>query len=191
MSRKLPNIDERSRRTRNALAEALIRLSRDKSVDSISIGELAAAAGIGRSTFYTHFRGMPEFLRESFANMLERSVLHARAAEGAPQVLPVAFILQHLASSGGFGAVISRSKEWPGMIAAGRERLGRLIEGTLASLHPEIDPRTRRWAAVFIAGGFMAIIQQWTDGGRRESAEFLECQFEVFLSGVLAALAGP
>jgi AcrR family transcriptional regulator len=191
MSRNLSDIDGRSRRTRNALAGALMRLSRQVSVDRISVARLAAEAGVGRSTFYAHFSGMPDFLRASYANMLERSALRAQTETGPSAVLPGRLILQHMSSSGRFGTIIRQSREWPAIIAAGRQRLGRVVEANLAHVSPGADPRTRRWAAVFITGAFMAMLEQWTESGRSDDPETLDARFQLFLDGVLRSLVEP
>jgi AcrR family transcriptional regulator len=47
--------DQRARRTRDALASALLELLREKGYDDITVPEIAAKANVGRSTFYAHF----------------------------------------------------------------------------------------------------------------------------------------
>jgi len=54
--------DVRARRSRDELAWALIDLMREKDYDAISVQDVCAQAGVGRSTFYTHFADKDEML---------------------------------------------------------------------------------------------------------------------------------
>ena len=60
-----PGIDRRSRRTRQALHQALIRLIVERGYDEITVGDIADAADSGRSTFYAHFTDKDDLLRSA------------------------------------------------------------------------------------------------------------------------------
>jgi AcrR family transcriptional regulator len=49
-------VDERIRRTRNRLGNALVALILEKPIDKLTVQEVLGRAGVGRSTFYLHFR---------------------------------------------------------------------------------------------------------------------------------------
>ncbi|MEE6294798.1 TetR/AcrR family transcriptional regulator [Georgenia wangjunii] len=49
------SLAEHRARTRRALFEALAHLLRERTLDSISMADLAAAAGVGRTAVYNHF----------------------------------------------------------------------------------------------------------------------------------------
>lgn len=56
--------DARAVRTRDALAWALVGLMSEQSYDDVSVQDICARAGIGRSTFYAHFSDKDElFIR--------------------------------------------------------------------------------------------------------------------------------
>ena len=65
------NNDRRTQKTRKALQEALISLMFEKSYDAILIQEILDRANVGRSTFYTHFRGKDELLVEGLQGLRE------------------------------------------------------------------------------------------------------------------------
>ena len=189
MSRNGFDIDQRSRRTRDALARALIALSRDKPVDEISIGELTEAAGVGRSTFYSHFSNLSHFLCSSYASMLERSVRIAQ--QQTPEaVLPTKLIFEHLARSGDFGSRIRISREWPAMLAAGRARLMQILGASLAESHPTEDAQRRRWASVFITGALIGMVEEWTGAGRVLDPGEVDDLYKEFAEAVLSAVPG-
>ena len=49
-------MDARVRRTRDALGDALVALMQEKDFSDITLQEVLARAGVGRSTFYVHFK---------------------------------------------------------------------------------------------------------------------------------------
>jgi AcrR family transcriptional regulator len=179
------DIDERVRRTRNALGSALMALSREKPIDAITVSELTANAGIGRSTFYAHFADLPDFLCSSYAGMLARAAAIGQHADGDRSALATRVILDHLAKSGAHGQVVRRSRTWPMMMAAGQGRLRVIAEENLRRTHPRLSPARRRAAANFIAGGLIAMIQDWTDHDRRDPAGRIQRLFEDFVAGIL------
>ncbi len=51
-----PKIDARIRRTRDRLGDALVELILEKPFDAITLQDVLDRAGVGRSTFYVHYR---------------------------------------------------------------------------------------------------------------------------------------
>ncbi len=51
-----PKLDPRIRRTRKLIEDAFIDLYRTKPMKHITVGEITAAAGINRATFYKHYQ---------------------------------------------------------------------------------------------------------------------------------------
>jgi AcrR family transcriptional regulator len=48
--------DRRVVRTRDTLGDALVALMREKNFEKITVQEVLDRAGVGRSTFYVHYR---------------------------------------------------------------------------------------------------------------------------------------
>lgn len=59
---RIHETDRRARRSRKAILDALIRLIFSKRYGAIRTAELIAEAGVGRSTFYEHFRSKDDVL---------------------------------------------------------------------------------------------------------------------------------
>lgn len=57
--------DKRVERTRQALFGAFFEIVLSRPYDEITVDEIIARAGVGRSTFYEHFKGKDEILAES------------------------------------------------------------------------------------------------------------------------------
>jgi AcrR family transcriptional regulator len=54
--------DRRSLRSKRMLREAFAELTQERGLDGFSVGELAERADLNRSTFYAHFRDIPDLL---------------------------------------------------------------------------------------------------------------------------------
>lgn len=62
--------DRRILKTQRLLREALFSLIHERNYDSIVVNEILDRANVGRSTFYTHFRGKDELLVSGIRDML-------------------------------------------------------------------------------------------------------------------------
>ena len=58
-------LDRRSQRTRAALHGAFVDLLQEQGYEALKIGDVAARANVGRSTFYEHYRTKHDLLRAS------------------------------------------------------------------------------------------------------------------------------
>ena len=59
--------DRRVARTRQALVRAFVELTLANGYPAVTVDRIAERANIGRSTFYTHFQGKDDVLRQSLA----------------------------------------------------------------------------------------------------------------------------
>ena len=57
-------MDARKVKSREALATALLALLEDKGLEEISVRELTARAGVGYATFFRHYTGLDDLLRD-------------------------------------------------------------------------------------------------------------------------------
>lgn len=82
--------DRRVTRTRNALGDALMELFQEKPFKEISVQEILDRAGIGRSTFYAHYRDKDDLFLSDLEEFLELiSTLLRRTREDSARVAPV------------------------------------------------------------------------------------------------------
>ena len=63
--------DLRVRRTRGRLSNALVELMRDKPIDQITVQEVLDHSGVGRSTFYLHYRDKDDLFLDLMENGME------------------------------------------------------------------------------------------------------------------------
>ncbi|MET7466333.1 TetR/AcrR family transcriptional regulator C-terminal domain-containing protein [Nonomuraea sp. NPDC005501] len=66
-----PSGDRRVRRTRSALARALIELVEEQDLARISVSDVAEGAGVSRSAFYAHYRDVHELAEDACTAMID------------------------------------------------------------------------------------------------------------------------
>ena len=58
----------------NCVMEALLQLMKKKNYTEISVGEIAARAGVHRATFYRHFKDKYDVMNYNYSSLLDRHV---------------------------------------------------------------------------------------------------------------------
>lgn len=84
--------DARRRRTRKALQQAFIALFFERGFDEIGVADVAARAGVGRSTLYEHYRGKDELLLDTVRHPFDRLAV---VVEADPATADVVAALRH------------------------------------------------------------------------------------------------
>jgi AcrR family transcriptional regulator len=183
-------IDRRALSTRNSIARAIIAMGQRRPLESITVRQLAAEAGISRSTFYAHFNSLEHYLTQSYALMLERGARLSGDMPGCEaKPLAVRAILDHVAAQAGYAAATKDSRFRPLMARAGEQRLRQVAASNLARLRPDLSEVERDQAATFIAGGFMAMLHAWIANGLRETPEMVNTAFERLSAAVVERFA--
>ena len=153
--------DRRIERTREALEGAFIRLILEgRRYDRITIADLVARAGVGRSTFYEHYRNKDELLaatiRYPFAGV-------AAAVDANAKVAPLHDGLLHFERNRVHGKAV--------FAGAARRKIARvlasMIEERLRMRAREshvVPPATLAVVATALAEGMLATIVAWLVG---------------------------
>lgn len=168
-------MDPRQRRTRDALARVIIELASTRSTRSITVSEVAQAAGVSRDTFYRHATSPARLLASVLDEQLEQ--LPMPDGDGATTILTAERqLLEHIAEHASIyeNALVSGSE---GEV---REMLVRRIAVKLsayAQLHPEILPHAadnapiHEFAVSYAAHGTVGAIESWLRSADRLSVE--------------------
>jgi AcrR family transcriptional regulator len=149
-----PSLDRRSERTHRAINTAFLGLLAERRYEEIGVGDIAARADVGRSTFYEHFRGKDDLLCHSIA-----PVFAALAAAGDPGGEDrTAFLVGHLWENRRLGRILG-SGGFPLVL---RRALAREVEAHLR--RSGADEGTIRIRAIQIAGAQLALLEAWSRG---------------------------
>lgn len=151
---------EQSSRTRESLCSALRRLMWAKDIDSLTISEIAAEAGVSRMALYRNYPTRKALFSDAAINALKQFsqiVLSSRESED---------------KAGWLESIFKGLKE-------NAHEMKKLIEITkryvdydslIGILFPEDRPEDR-YELIAQAGAFLAILREWLYSGMQESAE--------------------
>ena len=168
--------DLRIRRTRGRLADALVELMQEKPIDEVTVQEVLDRAGVGRSTFYLHYRDKDDLLLCVLEDGMEMwSTALTRKKEKSLRVAAVMEFFAHAASGRKiYRALIDsgRIHEFfelaQGYFARGIGR--RLKDMGLNRLgQSELDARSQA-----LAGNLLALLKWWLDRGAKEPPKSMD-----------------
>ncbi|WP_447764355.1 TetR/AcrR family transcriptional regulator [Sphingopyxis panaciterrae] len=150
-----PPTDPRALRTRKAILDAFTGLVNERRYETIRIADLVAAAGVGRATFYEHFRGKSDVLLSAMEPVL---LALSTAASGRAARSYVKAMVSHLWDRRSLGRTILNSATGPivqrrlaEMIGSHLERVSRA--GVASSIR-----------ATGIAAAQIAMLRSWLTG---------------------------
>lgn len=177
--------DRRVRRTTQALIHALVALLQEKRYDAVTIQDLLDHADVGRSTFYSHYRGKDDLLLGSFEHMLERLDKSMGPADPANQRLaPVRELFAHVGESRSFHRALVRGGMLDRLYQAGANQLSRTIEHRLGALPNQPGDATvpRSVTAQALAGSLFGLLRWWVDHETPYSAKQMDEMFHTIWS---------
>lgn len=171
-----PTGDRRVRRTRFALAHALMTLIIEKGYDAVTVQDIIDRADVGRSTFYAHFRHKDDLLQFNIGNL--RSWLTAASHDERPK-RPFAFslpLLQHVEGQHELYRALTSRRGGAAVLQWFSEMATELVRDDLRDQplppHVPLDE-----VAAFIAGGFLALMTAWLEGGSTRRPEQVDAAF--------------
>ncbi len=156
--------DRRVARTRDAILAAFVRLLFARRYAAMRTADLVAEAGIGRSTFYEHFRNKEDVLLAALDPIL---LPLANAAAGRASLAYLRMTLEHMWEQRALGRVLFE----PALIVKLQRKLATMIEARLDAREANAVPPAL--AASGIAAAQLAILRMWLTGEASCSADAL------------------
>ena len=133
-------LDPRTVRTYQALSGALVDLMHTREFNDITVQDLLDRAGVGRATFYAHFRNKDDFLLTDLERMLSALEEHfKRSTPNSSRVAPIAELFGHFGDARQFAAALGRSGRMEAVLDIASGHLARIIEWRLQELG--VQPR--------------------------------------------------
>lgn len=172
--------DERVKRTCARLGTALIELIVEKPVNDVTVQDVLDRSGVGRSTFYLHFRDKDDLLVSQLEMFLEMmSTALSVRKDKSHRVAPVAEMFAHIGNQNRLYRVLSDSghlKDFfdlaEGYFARGIER--RLAESGRLKNMPQRELAARASA---LSGSLLSLLRWWLDRGEKETPEAMDEMF--------------
>lgn len=172
--------DGRVARTRDRLGDAIIALILEKPFDSITVQDVLDRAGVGRSTFYAHYKDKDDVLIsevDEFFSGVATQV--ADSGEQSDRVVPAREFLHHLKGARSLLAAFAASGRIHDIWELAQAHFARGIEQRLAALPRAagLNPSERAARASALAGSFLALIRWWLDHDCPQSPEAMDALF--------------
>jgi AcrR family transcriptional regulator len=192
MATKTPNVnDRRVQRTRRLLHEAFISLILERGYDAVTIRDVVQRAGVGRSTFYTHFADLEEVLVGWPAG---HRWLREFAAGGESERRPLGFtraLLEH---------VDERRRLWRALVGKRggmavkqrfRQDLLELVREDVAALAGNQPTEVLEGIVRYVTGAFMELLFWWLDARTALAPADIDEIFHRLTASALGAIARP
>jgi AcrR family transcriptional regulator len=164
--------DQRTRRTCARLGSALLTLILERPINEVTVQEVLDRAGVGRSTFYLHYRGKDDLLISQLEMFLEvMSTALSERKEKSDRLVQVTEMFEHIGQDNKLYRALAQSGRLndffelaQGYFARGIER--RLKEtGRLSNL----KPRELEAHASALAGSLLSLLRWWIDRRGKQS----------------------
>lgn len=165
-------IDQRIRRTRDRLGDALLKLLLEKPYDTITVQDVLHRAKVSRSTFYVHYRNKEDLFLSDVDEFLEgMATMLLRRKESSDRIAPVRELFGHIADTRQFYAVMVASGRMHDVFELSEGHFGRAIDQRLAGLPRAraITAEHRAAVAHALAGSLLSLLSWWIHHGMRES----------------------
>jgi AcrR family transcriptional regulator len=170
-------MDARVRKTRDRLGDALVELMQEMPFDTIKVQDVLDRAGVGRSTFYVHYRDKDDLLMSDADEFFELiSMALSIHGDKSDRVAPVQEFFQHVGEVRGFITALTKSGKLQENLELARGHFARGIERRLAEVpRGKGIPAGDRPAVAFAhAGALLSLLTWWIDRGMRESPEQMD-----------------
>lgn len=183
-----PKTDRRILRTREVLGDALIALMQEQPFETITVQQVLDRAGVGRATFYAHFRDKDDLFLSDVEDFLElMSTVLLRKGETSQRVAPVRELFAHVAQMHTLCAALIAADKMRDFLELSQGYFARSIEQRLAMLPDsrEIPAVQRTAMAHGYAGSLLSLMMWWLDHGTPESPQAMDDLFhQMVWSGV-------
>jgi AcrR family transcriptional regulator len=173
-----PKIDRRILRTRDALGDAMIALMHEKPFDEITVQQVLDRAGVGRATFYAHYRDKNDLFLSDIEDFLEMVSGWLKLHNANPRrLLPVRELFSHIRDMREFHGALVKSGKLNDVWTLARGIFARSIEERLQSAGLHIDPAECAAQSHALAGGFFSLLDWWIDKGMKADPKEMDDLF--------------
>ena len=152
----------------------------EKPFESITVENVLHRAGVGRSTFYTHYLGKEDLFISDAEDFFElMATMLKRRGEVSSRVAPVQELFAHVADARKFHRVLVSSGKIHDLLELGRGHFARAISDRLSTQarSRDTDPEMQMAMGHALAGSLMSLLSWWMDRGMRETPAEMDALF--------------
>ena len=183
--------DRRSQRTRQLLSSALMGLLSEKRYEAITVQDILDRAGIGRSTFYTHYFDKDDLHASMMEQMIERMNQQLFERHAGDGIVPSLELFQHIQHDFHQLLTVMGGPAGERLWEMARAALTRSVERALNAAREDAGPPAIALDVVsnYLAGAFLNLLKWWLKAGMPYSPEEMDRIFrQLALPGVWATL---
>jgi AcrR family transcriptional regulator len=180
------NVDPRVAKTRETLGDALVALMLERPFEQITVKQVLSRAGVGRTTFYEHFRNKDDLFQSDVADFLQwiASLLTRTGAEPR-RIAPVEELFVHLSDQRDFHDALVAAGKVDEVRAAGAQCFARLRAAGVTMASADL-----RATSQLLAGGLFSLLDWWIRDGMRIPPTEMDALYHRTLWNGLV-IAGP
>ncbi|HEY6455517.1 MAG TPA: TetR/AcrR family transcriptional regulator [Steroidobacteraceae bacterium] len=180
--------DLRAVRTRGEIASALIGLTLEKGFDEISVQEICEKAGVGRSTFYAHFKDKDDlFIRHTvvFGRALGRHLAWDEAL--GSYRFPARGLFEHVRQMKPLFDSLARARKTEFIMKVWHNNIAEAFEQRILAVRAGGSTATEIPAEILaqqLAGTLRTLMVWWMDYHYPLAEEAMEKQFQRLIAGL-------
>ncbi|MDR1217717.1 MAG: TetR/AcrR family transcriptional regulator [Oscillospiraceae bacterium] len=163
-------VDRRTKYTKRALRDSIIKLLREKPVDKITVKELCETADINRSTFYAYYGSPADLMHRIERELLrdlEAYLADASSGEGARAMSNrIAILFEYVAQNADVCMTILGEH---GSVQFQRELMALIQNTGILMAENTGDGEKLEYLIKFIVSGSVGVVQKWFEGGMRKT----------------------
>lgn len=188
--------DRRSQRTQRLISFAMLELLFERRYEAITVQDILDRAGVGRSTFYTHYFDKEDVLGTIAEQMLEMFNQQFANVKKVDEIVPAAELFRHVQQNAHYFRAMLRGQAGQALWDAAQTALSKSIEQALmtasAGTQAGADSPSIPLAVVsyYAAGAFLSLTKWWIQADIPYTPEEMARIFQqLALPGVWATVA--
>lgn len=166
----LPRSDDlRAQRTRRKLTQALVELTAERPIDTVTVRDLTAQAGIGYATFFRHYVSMADLLQATVDDLYAELLVLFPPLTGHQPEEAGAVVFRHVQEHPGLYRLLLNPDRSLGLT----DRIMEIgMKGLLTVYEPRPDARVPPDLAAYqFVRSFLSLIEWWLDQEEPPSPE--------------------
>jgi AcrR family transcriptional regulator len=183
--------DRRSQRTRQLVTSAMMELLAEKRYEAITIQDILDRAGIGRTTFYTHYFDKEDVHASMMEQMLERMTQELPTRHPGQAIVPSLELFRHIQQDHKHFQAIAGGPTAESLWETMQIALGKTIEQGLQSARKDKKQPTLpvNVVSAYLSGAFLSLLKWWLKSGMPYTPEEMDEIFrQLAMPGVEVAL---
>jgi AcrR family transcriptional regulator len=173
----MARVDRRVRRSRDALGDALVELMKEQPFDSITVQDVLDRAGVGRSTFYVHYKDKGDLFLSDAEEFFE--MMSSRLRNPSERVAPVQELFAHVQEQRNLLESLSESGLAHDMFELAQGCFARGIERRLGELprSKHLPEEARAMMGLALSGALLSLLKSWLAQGAVKPPEEMDALF--------------